>query len=162
MSWHIRKDTYYIGEQRRLRQACTSTQFCQSLRCKLTLYMELEEASDKRAGISDLTSDWALRIWRISNHVVLRPLFSCDGWMFCNLCSRISVESLESQSALRSDDHDHADSPSYNEIDDDSLLADFKMPDLSVSHTILVCGQSLLSYETGCTVNVLKIRTVKS
>ena len=43
------------------------------------------------------------------------------------------MESLESQSALRSDDHDHADSPNYNEIDDDeSLLADFKMPDLSV------------------------------
>ena len=52
--------------------------------------------------------------------------------------SRISVESLESQSTLRSDDHDHADSVSYNEIDDDSLFADFKMPDLSVSKSLFI------------------------
>ena len=43
------------------------------------------------------------------------------------------MESLESQSTLRSDGHDTADSASYHDIDDDSLFADFKMPDLSVS-----------------------------
>ena len=51
----------------------------------------------------------------------------------CHVFFRISVESLESQSTLRSDEHDHVDSASYHDIDDDSLLADFKMPDLSVN-----------------------------
>lgn len=45
---------------------------------------------------------------------------------------RISVESLESQTTGRTDERDEKDG-GYLDIDDDSLLADFKMPDLSVS-----------------------------
>lgn len=47
------------------------------------------------------------------------------------LINRISVESLESQTTGRTDERDdHADG--YLDIDDDSILADFKMPDLGV------------------------------
>ena len=56
------------------------------------------------------------------------------------------MESLESQSTLRSDGHDMADSASYHDIDDDSLFADFKMPDLSVGILalfMLVCNLML-------------------
>jgi len=42
------------------------------------------------------------------------------------------VESLESQTTGRNDGGDERDG-AYLDIDDDSLLADFKMPDLSVS-----------------------------
>ncbi|XP_052227746.1 activated Cdc42 kinase-like isoform X2 [Dreissena polymorpha] len=45
--------------------------------------------------------------------------------------SWISVESLESQSTGRTDEREEKDA--YLDIDDDSLLADFKMPDLGSS-----------------------------
>ena len=44
---HVKKETYHIGDQRRLRQACTPSQSRQSLCCSLTQYRELEKASDK-------------------------------------------------------------------------------------------------------------------
>ena len=43
-------DTYHVGEQWRLRRACVSAQSRQRLRCLLTHYRELEEASDKETN----------------------------------------------------------------------------------------------------------------
>lgn len=51
------------------------------------------------------------------------------------------MESLESQTTGRTDERDdHADG-GYLDIDDDSILADFKMPDLGVrDDTFLDCS----------------------
>lgn len=53
-----------------------------------------------------------------------KPLF----WFTC----RISQESIDSTFALKSDENPHK-SMEYTDIDDDSIFADFKMPDISVS-----------------------------
>ena len=43
--------TYHIGDQRRLRLACTSTQSRQSLRCSHIWSMEVDEWSNKKSDI---------------------------------------------------------------------------------------------------------------
>ena len=48
-SWDF--GTYHIGNQRRLKQACASMQFCQSLRFSLTWSMEVDEGSDQKLDI---------------------------------------------------------------------------------------------------------------
>lgn len=45
------------------------------------------------------------------------------------------MESLESQTTGRTDERDEKDG--YFDLDDDSILADFKMPDLSVSDVFI-------------------------
>ena len=51
ISLSITKVCFKPSNQRRLRQACTSTQSCQSLCYSLTQYREVEEASDKEPEI---------------------------------------------------------------------------------------------------------------
>ena len=48
-SWDY--STYQIGDQRRLRPACASTQSRQSLRCSHTYSMEVDEESDQKSDI---------------------------------------------------------------------------------------------------------------
>ena len=43
--------TYHIGDQRRLRWACTSAQSHQSLRCSQPWSMEVDEGADQKSGI---------------------------------------------------------------------------------------------------------------
>jgi hypothetical protein len=51
---------------------------------------------------------------------------------------RISQESIDSTFALRSDENPNKNLE-YTDIDDDSIFADFKMPDISVSaHIVLI------------------------
>ena len=61
----MRKGHYQTGEKRRLRQACTSMQSCQSLHC-----FNKEPYLWPRLG---------MRVWRILNHTTLESLFSWDG-----------------------------------------------------------------------------------
>lgn len=51
---------------------------------------------------------------------------------------RISQESIDSTFALKSDENPNRNME-YTDIDDDSIFADFKMPDISVS----VCWENI-------------------
>ena len=66
------KGSYRIGEQRRLRPAFASEQSHQNIRCSLTQWTELEEASDRA------TERLSMRTWRISLCITLKSLFSRD------------------------------------------------------------------------------------
>ena len=47
-----------------------------SLRCSLTQYRELEEASDKKPEICPPSGILSMRVWKITNRTSLRPFFS--------------------------------------------------------------------------------------
>ena len=67
VSWASSWDygTYHTGDQRRLRQACPSTQSRQSRCCLHTWSMEVDEGSDKNQTSSP--TGWLLmRVWRMS------------------------------------------------------------------------------------------------
>ena len=50
-AWWWDYSTYHIVDQRRLRRACASTHYCQSLRCLHTWSMEVDEGSDQTSDI---------------------------------------------------------------------------------------------------------------
>ena len=54
-----------------------------------------------------------------------------NGNLGTNGHSWISQESIDSAFVTRTDEVDHGDFQ-YQDIDDDSIFADFKMPDMSV------------------------------
>ena len=81
-------DTYHIGDQRRLRQACASAQSRQSLHCSHTWSMEVDEGSDQK---SDIWPHWVDTHARLKNeftedkkcHNLMRWLnFTCNKLCF--------------------------------------------------------------------------------
>lgn len=88
----------------------------------------------KKVGTKFLSGQW----WSL-----FEPLF----WFTC----RISQESIDSTFALKSDENPHK-SMEYTDIDDDSIFADFKMPDISVSNW----WQKLITSEKNVQANELK------
>ena len=70
--------TYHIGDQRRLRRACTSAQSRKSLRCSHTLSMEVDEGSDQNQTSSPI--GWLrMRVWRMSLRRTKSTIISWDG-----------------------------------------------------------------------------------
>ena len=67
--------SYHIGDQRRLRRACTSAQSRQSLRCSHTWSMELDEELDQK---SDIYPHW-MCIWRMILQRTKSTIISWDG-----------------------------------------------------------------------------------
>ena len=59
--------TYHIGDQRRVRRACASTQSCQSRRYSHTRSMEVDEGSDQK---SDIYPHW----------MAVHALSPLNGW----------------------------------------------------------------------------------
>ena len=58
--------TYHPGDKQRLRQACTSAQSHQSLRCSPTWSMEVDERSDQNSDIYSPTGWLCMCVWRMS------------------------------------------------------------------------------------------------
>ena len=91
--------TYHIGDQRRLWQACTSMQSCQSLRCSHTWSMEVDEGSHQK---SDIYPHWMAAHAHLNNkftedekcHNLTRWLIY-SGWiLFAWDCRNLCVGSI--------------------------------------------------------------------
>ena len=76
---------YHIGDQRRLRQACASTQSCQSLRWSYTWSMEVDEGSDQ--NLTSSSTGWlCMHIWRMS---LRRTKSAIISWWLINVGSLV-------------------------------------------------------------------------
>ena len=73
---------YHIGEQRRLRRACASSQSHLSLPCSLTWSIEVDEASDQK---SDIWSRWMAAHARLKNEFTEgEKCHNLVSWLSCS------------------------------------------------------------------------------
>ena len=75
--------TYHIGDQQRLRRACTSAQSHQSLRCSHTWSMEVDEVSDQKIRHLALLG-LRMHIWRMSIRRINSTIISWHGSNDCS------------------------------------------------------------------------------